>query len=229
MHAIDHGLIKYQVEAFHDIIGEKEAGEAEKARYNQYFRAISLYMSRQSEHNFLRRSGRSLYTNNSMVTAEEHRGNQVVFIISLYTEDVKLLLNRVFAKYNAKKGGTVGPTVEGCSQAVEWMLCYEKWIMEDKPVGEVLESAKRAGEVLTMTTRRFPRRESTLQWDLQKSHGTFKMGTTQQIRHGNGQGWNSKHGERMHKCFFTQMGRQHRGSRAILQSRWRIAFLRTLP
>ena len=78
--------------------------------------------------------------------------------------------------------------------------------MEDKPVGEVLKSAKRAGEVLTMTTRRFPRRESTLQWDLQKSHGTFKMGTTQQIQHGNGQGWDSKHGERMHKWFFYANG-----------------------
>ena len=120
------------------------------------------------------------------MTAGEHCGNQVVFIISLYTEDVKLLLNRVFAKYNAKKGGTVGPTIEGCRQAVEWMMCYEKWIMENKPVREVLESAKRAGEVLKSTTRRFPRRKNTLQWDLQKSHGTFKMGTTQQIRHGNG-------------------------------------------
>ena len=99
-----------------------------------------------------------------------------------------MLLSRVFAKYNAKKGGTVGPTVEGCHQAVELMLCYEKWIMEDKPVGEVLESAKRAGEALKMTTRRFPRRESTLQWDLQKSHGMIKMETTQQIRHGIGQG-----------------------------------------
>ena len=60
-------------------------------------------MSRQSEHDFPRRSGRSPYTNNSMMTAGEHHGNQVVFIISLYTEDVKLLLNRLFAKYNAKK------------------------------------------------------------------------------------------------------------------------------
>ena len=53
-----------------------------------------------------------------MMTAGEHRGNQVVCIISLYTDDVKLLLSRVFAKYHAKKGGTVGPTVEGCRQAV---------------------------------------------------------------------------------------------------------------
>ena len=86
------------------------------------------------------------------------------------------------------------------------MLCYEKWIMEDKPVGEVLESAKYPGEVLTMTTRRFPWRKSTLQRDLQNSHGTFKMGTTQQIRHGNGQGWDSEHREWMHKWFFYANG-----------------------
>ena len=80
--------------------------------------------------------------------------------------------------------------------------------MEDKRVGEVLAAAKRAGKVLTMTTKRFPRCSSTLQWDLQKTHGAFKMGTTQQIRHGNGQGWDSEHGERMHQWFFTRMGRQ---------------------
>ena len=107
------------------------------------------------------------------MTAREHRGNQGVFTISLYAQDVKLLLGCVFANYYDKNGGRVGPTVEGCREAVEWILCYEKWIMEDKPVGEVLESARRAGEVLTMTTRRFPRRGSTLQWDLQKSHGTL--------------------------------------------------------
>ena len=80
--------------------------------------------------------------------------------------------------------------------------------MEDKLVGEVLAAADRAGEVLEMTTRRFPRRDSTKQWNLQKVHGTFKMGTTQQIRHGNGQCWDSEHGERMHQYFFTQIGHQ---------------------
>ena len=37
LHAIDHGLIEYQVETFRDIIGEKQARKAEKALYNQYF------------------------------------------------------------------------------------------------------------------------------------------------------------------------------------------------
>ena len=69
LHPIDRGLIKYQVEAFHDIIGEKQAGKAENALYNQYFRAISLYMSRQSEQDFPRRSGRLPYTKNSMMKA----------------------------------------------------------------------------------------------------------------------------------------------------------------
>ena len=52
LHAIHHGLIKYEVEVFHDIIREKAAGKVEKALYNQYFWTISRYMARQSERDF---------------------------------------------------------------------------------------------------------------------------------------------------------------------------------
>ena len=53
--------------------------------------------------------------------------------------------------------------------------------MEDKPVREVIAATTRAKEVLTKTQRIFPRRESTQQWNIQKVHGAFMMGTTQQL------------------------------------------------
>ena len=119
LHAINHGLIRYHVEALHNIIEEKTVGKAEKALYNQYFRTIITYLARQSEQEFPRGSSRSPYTNNTYMTAGEHRGNQVVFIISLYTKDVKLLLSRVLDKYHKKKGGRIGSTVGGCREAIK--------------------------------------------------------------------------------------------------------------
>ena len=53
MHAIDLGLIEYQIELFHDILGEKNAGDARKM-FNKYFLAISSYMNQQSKTDFLR-------------------------------------------------------------------------------------------------------------------------------------------------------------------------------
>jgi hypothetical protein len=31
-----------------------------------------------------------------------------------------------------------GPAIKGCTDAVESLLCYETWIMENKPVREVI-------------------------------------------------------------------------------------------
>ena len=84
LHAINHGLIRYHVEALHNIIEEKTVGKAEKALYNQYFRTIITYLARQSEQEFPRGSSRSPYTNNTYMTAGEHRGNQV-FSLSAFT------------------------------------------------------------------------------------------------------------------------------------------------
>ena len=80
--------------------------------------------------------------------------------------------------------------------------------MEDKPVGEVIAATTQVKEVLMKTQCRFPRRESTQQWNIQKMHGVFMMGTTQQLQHGNGQGSGGCHIERMHKVFLTVLGRR---------------------
>ena len=79
--------------------------------------------------------------------------------------------------------------------------------MEEKPVGEVMAAEKRVGEVLGLNKQRFPRRDASRQWDLKKMHGTFKMATSQQLCHRNGQGWDTSHTERMYQYFFTRLGR----------------------
>jgi hypothetical protein len=40
LHVFDQGLIAYIMESFHDIIGEKTAGKAEKSEFNEFFRSI---------------------------------------------------------------------------------------------------------------------------------------------------------------------------------------------
>ena len=70
-----------------------------------------------------------------------------------------------------------------------------------------MKSHTRAGEVLTKVKQRFPRRDGTDQWNLQKMHGAFKMSVSQICRHGSGDGWDSQYGERMHQHFFTTLGR----------------------
>jgi hypothetical protein len=45
LYTINIGLQVYEVESFHDIIGEKDAGKLEKTLYNQYFRIVTCYMN----------------------------------------------------------------------------------------------------------------------------------------------------------------------------------------
>ena len=121
-------------------------------------------------------------------------------------KDVRLFLSHVFDKNNLKKIGPDGPSINGCADAVTGLLCYEKWIKEANAVGEVMALEERIGQVLTKIKQKFPRREGTKQWNLQKNHGAFKMGTSQMCQHGNGDGWDSSYGERMHGFFLTKVG-----------------------
>ena len=208
MHAIELGLIEYQIESFHDILGEKKAGAAQKKMFNKYFLAISAYMNQQSETDFPRRSSRTDVLANANMTAKEKTGNHVVFLLCFHTKDLRVSLQSWFDKYNLNNSAARGkPTISGCAEAIESLLCLEKWIMEEKPVGEVMSANKRVAEVLSLNKKRFPRRENSQQWNLKKMHGTFKMATSQQLRHGCGQGWDSAHTERMHQHFFTRIGR----------------------
>ena len=206
LHVIDQGLLKYIVESLHDIIGEKDAGRAEKDAFTKMFKVINEALNRQSERDFPRRSVRFSPIDGSRITAVEVRGNCVVFIVCFHVKDVQLLMGNVFDKYNSKKDSSYGPTLNGCADALTDILCYEKWLKEENAVGEIIASGDRISKALTKVKRRFPRREGTQGYDLQKMLGAYKMGTIQMCKHGNASGWDSSYGERMHKFFFTSLG-----------------------
>ena len=83
LHVFDQGIFMYITEAFHDIFGEKTAGRADKEKFNDFFRVISWYLTRQSERDFPRRSTRFSWIEGTRITATERLGNLVVFYIIL--------------------------------------------------------------------------------------------------------------------------------------------------
>ena len=103
--------------------------------------------------------------------------------------------------------------------------CYASnlWILEEKPVGEVMTANERVAHVLGLNPKRFPRWDNTLQRDLKKMHGTWKMATIQHLRHGNGQGWDSSHTERMHQYFLLVSEHRHNDGLPPLRIMWQIA------
>lgn len=206
LHVFDQGLGKYVPESLHDIIGVKSAGKLEKEALVKLFRVIHSALERQSERDFPRRSVRFSPLDGTKITAKESVGNSVPFIICFFTRDGRLLLGRVFDKWNSDHPGPIGPSIKGCAEAWIDLICYEKWIKEENPAGEVIASGTRISQVLTKVSQRFPRRDGTDQWNLPKAHGALKMGDTQIPKHGNGAGCDSSHGERMHQTFFTRLG-----------------------
>ena len=65
--------------------------------------------------------------------------------------------------------------------------------MEEKPVKEVTAATNRVDKVLGLNEKYFPHQENTQQCNLKKMHGMFKIVTSQQLWHGNDQGWDSSH------------------------------------
>ena len=98
------------------------------------------------------------------MTAGDKTGNHVVFLLYFHTNDLRVSLQSWFDKYNLKNTTVQGkPTVSGCAEGIESLLCLEKWIMEEKPVGEVMAANERVADVLSMSPKRFPRRINSQQ------------------------------------------------------------------
>ena len=86
---MDNGLFLHQVNALHDMLGEKDAGKKDKNILNKLFKIIERYMVRQSKRDFPRRSTITDYTTSKQMTAVEHHGNQLCFVVTLHTSHVK--------------------------------------------------------------------------------------------------------------------------------------------
>ena len=100
------------------------------------------------EKDFHIRSSHTIYTVNTFMKAWEHCDNQVVFLVSRYVKDVKILLARVFSKCNSTTTNIDGPIIKGFADAFESLLCYETRITDDKPVGKGITATTRANYVL---------------------------------------------------------------------------------
>ena len=208
LHTIDQGLLKYQIEAFCNIIRERDSGKPGTKHYTtNAFDSLSATWINRAGNIVSMQSSRTDYIANTYMIAQKDCGNQVVFLVSCYVTDVKLLVERVFSKHNNTRTVINGPTVKGCSDAVESLLCPEKWIMGDKPVGKSLQPQH--GQKMSS----WRRNNSFLIVKLHRS-GTSKKwtgvhaGTNKQLQHGNGQGAASSDVERMHNIFLTQLGGQ---------------------
>ena len=71
--------------------------------------------------------------------------------------------------------------MKGCADADESLLCYKKWSMEGKLVGEVIADTTWVKAILMKTQRRFPCQETKKKWDIQEMHRVFMMKTTHQL------------------------------------------------
>ena len=71
-----------------------------------------------------------------------------------------------------------------------------------------MASEEKVKEVLGTLKKRFPRREGTQQFNLQKMHGAFKMAKIHPCCLGSSDETNSSYGKRMHHFFTTMVGYQ---------------------
>lgn len=122
---LDNGLYLHQVNALHDIFGEKDNGKKAKQTFNQLFEVVCSHMSRQSERDFLRRSNITDYTTSNRMTAVEHRGNQLCFVVTCHTEDGKTHLNQVLRKFaeRARISNSNRKTASDLPKAMSELLC----------------------------------------------------------------------------------------------------------
>ena len=115
-------------------------------------------MNHQSETDFPGCSSRADFLVIACMTAGEKTGNYVVFLLCFHAKDLRVSLQSWFDRYNSKNTTAQGkPTVSGCTETIESLLCLEMLIMEEKPVGEVMAANERFAEVLSMNPERFPR------------------------------------------------------------------------
>jgi hypothetical protein len=194
VHVFGQGIYKVIASSFHDSMGKSDKGGAtDKTTINTLFATYKRWLDRQSERDFPRTSVRFCFTDNTKLTSKERQGNTLLLLMVLKSKDGSNTMSTWFAKR--------GVTVIDCANALEGILCYERWIHQANEAGQIISSVASANEVMNNVKNAFPREAQ--QYNFPKFHGA-KIMVYQMIADGDGRNWTSEHGENFHKILVKQ-------------------------
>jgi hypothetical protein len=207
LHVFDIGILQYLVVVIVDMMtaykkpkggnnGQnqntkrmKGSSKRDRERFDMLVREISIYLERQSERDFPRRTHRAHFADASRLTGTERRGAVLCLAIVLHTDNGKHLFRPYLSKANI--------TVNQCQNAIVNVLCYGKWLLQPNEAGEVISVRDSVNRVFEQLFHAFPREDGD-GWNIPKIHAAMMM-WRQVFEDGNGDGINSCHGERFHK------------------------------
>lgn len=193
VHVFGQGIYLYMAQATHDFMGTSSGGGGEsKTKINTIFSTLKRSLSRQSERDFPRTSVRFCYTDGTKLTAEERKGNTLLLLLVFLCQDGLNTISNYLPRHNV--------VYNDCIEALEGVLCYERWIAQPNEAWQLVSCYPKVQEVMTKIKKGFPRGDKGNNWDIPKFHGGRQM-PVQIMADGDGSNWTSSHGENFHKSF----------------------------
>ena len=92
MHTTDEGITKHSISALASMIGDNVRGKEVKYTVDNVHHSIQKTLSRNSERDFPRTANRTGFLQNTLVNANERRGNLFIFLCILHTSVIEQIL-----------------------------------------------------------------------------------------------------------------------------------------
>ena len=166
LHVSGNGIIKYQFQAVHDLIGPKDSNKNKQDRFDILHQHLVQDGSRQSERNFPRSSVRNGITDGTKMSATERVGNLFVLLCMMYTTSGKKILHRGMVKNH------IGLN-EFCD-CIKLQLGFEQWVNNSNTREQVLCADTSLALLIASIQHCFPRDDGN-GWNIPKIHSYAKM------------------------------------------------------
>ena len=205
LHIMEAGMYEYILKAIKDVIGPKDANQADKERIDKLFGDMKTFIERNSERDIIRMANRKGFWNLTMVNASERHGNFFGLVMVMQTTAGRSILKPLFDK----KGIVYDDMLKTCLLVLSW-----DQFLQDFNERFQVDNAKLATlDIMERMKNHFPREHKTKTKDEDGSHGwhivkyhvmslmcaiCLKFGCAK-VTHGSA-------GEKNHKWFVKRMG-----------------------
>ena len=196
-----NGVVKYQFECVHDLIGPKQSKQKEKDALDSLHQHLVHDASHNSERDFPRMTIRNGILDGTKMSASERIGNLLILLCLSHTTSGIDLLQPGWGRNHISK--------KQFQDCIKLQLGFEKWVNESNTIEEVREASTLLSTLIESIKHCFPRERGN-GWQIPKIHSLAKM-LYYMLKFGKAKNFSGQIGERALKGIVKDHANQTQG------------------
>jgi hypothetical protein len=211
LYTTDAGITEHMIASLSSMIGDDAEGKRIRDTVDLVHNSVQRKSNRNSERDFPRSSNRNGFLENTLVNANERRGNLFLFLCICHVTTIDSALCTRLRQHNV--------SLTAMTQCLIMYLSMDEWFHGTNKKEEVKNARELIAHTITSVKTQFPRQGHG--WQLPKLHGLTKM-QYYMCLFGSGVNFYGGPGESHHKKFVKDTEKTHSTEQIVSPRKLRV-------